>query len=237
MQRLVDKVAFWFVLAVLAVAALTLLAGPVRPGAGLDLRRAQRGVGADHRLPVRAGAGHADDGHGGHRPRRARGVLFRDAEAIERLRTVDTLIVDKTGTLTEGKPMPRGRAGGRRRCRCAAAAGGQPRPAASIRWPPRSWPKRARGLALADASDFESATGIGVRGTVDGGRAIGNTALMQQLGVDVALQPQADALRGDGASVMYVAADGAARPARGRRPDQAIRRRAIAALHAAGCAS
>jgi Cu+-exporting ATPase len=96
-------------------------------------------------------------------------VLFRDAEAIERLRTVDTLIVDKTGTLTEGKPIPRGRAGGRRRCRRAAAAG----PASSRQRASagrRDRGRQRRGLALADASDFESATGIGVRGTVDGGR-------------------------------------------------------------------
>ena len=53
---------------------------------------------------MRLGPGDADVDHGRHRPRRAGGVLFRNAEAIEQLRTIDTLIVDKTGTLTEGRP-------------------------------------------------------------------------------------------------------------------------------------
>ena len=59
---------------------------------------------ADHRLSVRLGPGDADVDHGRHRPRRAAGVLIRNAEALELLEKVDTLVVDKTGTLTEGKP-------------------------------------------------------------------------------------------------------------------------------------
>ena len=118
------------------------------------------------------------------------GVLFRDAAAIENLRKVDTLIVDKTGTLTEGRPVfdrAMRRAGLRRRR--GAAPGRQPGP--GQRTPAgrgdRRGGARQRGLALDKPEDFDSASGIGVRGTVGGqALALGNTALMQQLGVDVA---------------------------------------------------
>jgi P-type Cu+ transporter len=78
--------------------------GPLRARAELGLRPDQCRRGADHRLPLRAGSGHADVDHGRHRQGATQGVLFRDAAAIENLRKVDTLIVDKTGTLTEGRP-------------------------------------------------------------------------------------------------------------------------------------
>ena len=240
MQRLVDKVAFWFVLAVLAVAALTLLAwglfGPapawtfaVLNAVSVLIVACPCALGLATPMTVMVATGRAA---------RA-GVLFRDAEAIERLRTVDTLIVDKTGTLTQGKPTFReavpvagGDADALLRLAASLDAGSEHPLAAAI-----VAEAQRRGLALAEATDFESATGIGVRGTVDGkAAAIGNTALMQQLGVDVAaLQAQADALRGDGASVMYVAADGAAlgllAVADPIKPSAA---EAIAALHAAG---
>ena len=140
------------------------------------------------------------------------GILFRDAAAIERLRDVDTLIVDKTGTLTEGRPAFE---------RAVAAPGvaedevlrlaasldqGSEHPLADaiVR------AARERGLALEKADLFESATGIGVRGTVGGKRlALGNGALMAQDGIDVgALGAVAEALRQNGASVMHLAADG-----------------------------
>jgi Cu+-exporting ATPase len=140
------------------------------------------------------------------------GVLFRDAAAIENFRKVDTLIVDKTGTLTEGKP---------RFDRVVAAAGfaeddvlrlaasldqGSEHPlAAAI-----VSAAKERKLALEKAEGFESSSGIGVRGSVGGKKlALGNTALMEQAGIAVdALTAQAEALRAEGASVMYLAVDG-----------------------------
>jgi Cu+-exporting ATPase len=139
-------------------------------------------------------------------------VLFRDAAAIENLRKVDTLIVDKTGTLTEGRPSYE---------RAVAAEGfndaevlrlaasldqGSEHPlAAAI-----VAAAREQGMALAKPEDFDSESGIGVRGTVEGKvLALGNTALMEQLGVKVdAVTDAAEELRGQGASVMHLAVDG-----------------------------
>ena len=140
------------------------------------------------------------------------GVLFRDAAAIEKLREVDTIIVDKTGTLTEGKPA----------FDCVIAAPGfaeqdvlrlaasldqgseHPLADAVVR------AARARQLVLDKPATFESGSGIGVRGTVGGqALALGNTALMEEAGVDVSpLRPDAERLRGEGASVMHLAIDG-----------------------------
>jgi Cu+-exporting ATPase len=140
------------------------------------------------------------------------GVLFRDAAAIERLRTVDTLIVDKTGTLTEGKPafdraVPvEGTHEGEVLRLAASLDQGSEHPIAEaiVR------AARDRGLALDKPESFESSSGIGVRGQVAGrSLALGNTALMTQLGVAVdRLKVQAEALRSEGASVMHLAADG-----------------------------
>jgi len=139
------------------------------------------------------------------------GVLFRDAAAIEKLREVDTLIIDKTGTLTEGKPAFE---------RAIAASGfteeqilvwaasldqGSEHPLADaiVR------AARDRKLTLLPVEEFLSETGIGVRGRVDGAALVlGNTALMTQEGVDVAtLSTAAESLRAEGASVMYLARD------------------------------
>jgi len=140
------------------------------------------------------------------------GVLFRDAAAIENLRKVDTLIVDKTGTLTEGKPAFHG---------VAAAAGWNEddilRIAASLdQGAEHPLAKtlvaeaRRRELKLDAAEKFESASGIGVRGVVQGLTIVlGNTALMEEEGVDWRpLAQQAEALRLEGASVMFLAVDG-----------------------------
>jgi len=140
------------------------------------------------------------------------GVLFRDAGAIEKMREVDTLIVDKTGTLTEGKPA----------FDTAVAATGYThdevlRLAASLDQGSEHpladaivSAARAKGLELVKPADFESGSGIGVRGTVEGRRLVlGNTALMQQEGVAIdALKADGERLRGDGASVMHLAVDG-----------------------------
>ncbi|MBF8300747.1 MAG: ATPase, partial [Acidobacteria bacterium] len=137
------------------------------------------------------------------------GVLFRNAEAIEVLRKVDTLVVDKTGTLTEGKPrlvtiVPAGATGEPALLRAAGSlerGSEHPLAAAIVKG------AEERGVALGDAREFRSITGKGVTGTVDGGQvALGNRALMSGLGVDVgALGEKAEALRAEGQTVMFVA--------------------------------
>jgi Cu+-exporting ATPase len=140
------------------------------------------------------------------------GVLFRDAAAIENLRQVDTLIVDKTGTLTEGRPVfdrvvaATGFEAGEVLRLAASLDQGSEHPLADA----IVSAARAQGLALDKPENFESGSGIGVRGQV-GGRelALGNTTLMDQIGVSVtALVPQAEALRAEGASVMHLAVNG-----------------------------
>ena len=142
------------------------------------------------------------------------GVLFRNAESIERLRNIDTLVVDKTGTLTEGRPellsvFPVGSIGEGDLLRSAAGVergSEHPLAAAVVR------AAQARQLPPMSASDFQSITGLGVQGRVDDRAvAIGNHALMDKLGVTVsALEAQADALRRGGQTVVYVAIDGRA---------------------------
>jgi len=139
------------------------------------------------------------------------GVLFRDAAAIESLRKVDTLIVDKTGTLTEGRPTferAKGVAGhtDAEVLRLAASLdqGSEHPLAAAI-----VAAARQQGLVLEAPSQFDSASGIGVHGMVsERALALGNTALMDQLGVDtLVVTTEAESLRGQGASVMYLAVD------------------------------
>ncbi len=140
------------------------------------------------------------------------GVLFRDAAAIEHMRRIDTLIIDKTGTLTEGRPayeraIPALGYTEDDVLRLAASLDqGSEHPLADaiVR------AARERGLVLDKPEQFESGSGIGVRGRVGGWQlALGNTALMTQMGVSVeAMVPQAETLRSEGASVMYLAVDG-----------------------------
>ena len=140
------------------------------------------------------------------------GILFRDAAAIENLRRVDTLIVDKTGTLTEGKPaLDRVIAapghGEDEVLRLAASidqGSEHPLAAAIVR------AAHERGLALEAPESFESSSGIGVRGRLAGRPvALGNVALMKEAGISVdALASQAETLRSAGASVIYLAVDG-----------------------------
>ena len=140
------------------------------------------------------------------------GVLFRDAAAIENLCKVDTLIVDKTGTLTEGKPAFERAIGANGfsedevlRLAASLDQGSEHPLAAAI-----VTAARDRKLNLEKAAQFDSASGIGVKGVVGGKPlAIGNATLMQQLGIDVApLASQAEELRGEGASVMHLSVDG-----------------------------
>ncbi len=140
------------------------------------------------------------------------GVLFKNAEAIETLRKVDTLVIDKTGTLTEGKPKlvsvepAQGFEAGELVALAAALERGSEHPLASA----IVKGAEARGASMAAVERFESVTGQGVLGEVHGRRiALGNRMLMDAMGVDVsALAQKAEALRTDGQTVMLVAVDG-----------------------------
>jgi P-type Cu+ transporter len=133
------------------------------------------------------------------------GVLFRNAEAIEVLRAVDTLVIDKTGTLTEGKPRlasvtPAPGVDERELLRLGASlerGSEHPLAAAIVKG------AEARGLALSNADEFESITGKGVTGRVDHRNvAVGNRALMESLAIDArALVDQAERLRADAQSL------------------------------------
>ena len=216
MQRMADAVAGYFVYGVVAAALLTFFGwGLLGPSSAQDSSwvyglinavsvliiacPCALGLATPMSIMVATGRG------------ATHGVLFRDAAAIENLRKVDTLIVDKTGTLTEGRPTFEtavGAAGFEAdevlRLAATLDQGSEHPLAAAI-----VAAARAKQLVLDKAEQFDSASGIGVRGTV-AGRALGlgNTTLMQQLGVDVAaLSAQAEALRAQGASVMYLAVD------------------------------
>lgn len=140
------------------------------------------------------------------------GVLIKDAEALERFRSVDTLIIDKTGTLTLGKPtlskiVTIDDFDENDFLRLAASlerASEHPLAEAIVAG------AKARGLDLAKAEDFEALTGMGVSGRIEGRDvALGTAKLMAHLGLDdLALTDQADGLRSQGATVMLVAIDG-----------------------------
>jgi P-type Cu+ transporter len=212
MQRMADKVASYFVVAVISISMITFLVwgilGP-EPSWVYGLINAVAvliiacpcALGLATPMSIMVATGKAA----------TQGVLFRDAAAIENFCKVDTLIVDKTGTLTEGKPHFD---------RVVALAGyteaevlrlaasldqGSEHPLANV----IVSEARARKLVLDKAEGFESSTGIGVQGVVNGKHlALGNTALMSQLSIPVEeLKAQAETLRNDGASVMFLSAD------------------------------
>nr|WP_301182349.1 copper-translocating P-type ATPase [Stenotrophomonas sp. VV52] len=213
MQRMADKVAYWFVLAVLGVAVLTFfgwgLFGPepswthaVLSAVAVLIIACPCALGLATPMTIMVATGRAAQ----------HGVLFRDAEAIEALRTVDTLVVDKTGTLTEGRPAFR---------EAIAVAGfnadqvlhwaasldqGSEHPLAAA----MVAEVRTRGQALATVDDFDSLTGLGVRGTVEGkALLLGNATLMREHGIALeSVQTDADRLRRAAASVMYLSIDG-----------------------------
>lgn len=212
MQRLADVVAGYFVIAVVGVAVLTVLGwgffGAERSwvfgfvnAVSVLIIACPCALGLATPISIMAATGRAA----------TQGILFRDAAAIESMRTIDTLIVDKTGTLTEGRPAFD---------RVVAAAGhtndevlqvaasidqGSEHPLAHaiVREAHRL------GIKLDKPAAFESSSGIGVRGLVSGKKvALGNTALMETERVHWrALSKEAEALRREGASVMYLAAD------------------------------
>jgi Cu+-exporting ATPase len=213
MQRMADRVSFGFVLAVLGIAVMTLLVwgffGPepswtyaVLNSVSVLIIACPCALGLATPMSVMVATGRAA----------LSGILFRDAAAIEKLREVDTLIVDKTGTLTEGRPafrvaIPAEGFDEELLLQLAASldAGSEHPLAQAI-----VAEARKRGLPLSKAESFESGTGLGVSGRVDRRElALGSAALMRELGVGMeGLASEARAIRAEGASVMFLAANG-----------------------------
>ena len=141
------------------------------------------------------------------------GLLFRNAEALEVFEGIDTLVVDKTGTLTEGKPkvVAIRTVGDVAEDDLLALAAGLERGSEHPLGAAIVAAAESRGLAVSEAADFASESGEGVHGTVGGRRiALGNVRLMERLGVDPGpLLDLAETLRADGATAMLVALDGA----------------------------
>jgi Cu+-exporting ATPase len=213
-QRLADRVAAWFVPAVIAVAlaafAVWSLVGPeprsvhaLAAAIAVLIIACPCALGLATPMSIMVGTG---------RGARA-GVLIRNAEALERLDRVDTLVVDKTGTLTEGKPaltavQPLGGWTGPEMLRLAASLeqGSEHALASAV-----VAEALDRGLELSRAAEFRSLTGKGVTGVVDGHRvAVGNSGLLGEAGGSPdPLEEAAHELRRAGRSVMLVSIDGA----------------------------
>jgi Cu+-exporting ATPase len=212
MQSMADRVAGYFVVTVMGVAVPTLLAwgfwGP-DPSWAYGLINAVAvliiacpcALGLATPMSIMVATGNAA----------TQGILFRNAAAVENFRKVDTLIVDKTGTLTEGRPRfersvataGHTQADVLRWAACLDQGSEHPLAAASVA------AAAEQRLALAKADQFESIAGSGVRGKVEGKHlALGNSAFMAQMQVPVeSLDAQAEKLRAVGASVMYLAID------------------------------
>jgi P-type Cu+ transporter len=214
-QALADTVSAWFVPGVLVAALITFVVwsifGPP-PAMGFALVNAVAvliiacpcALGLATPMSIMVGTG-----RGAHA-----GVLVKNAEALELMEKIDTLVVDKTGTLTDGRPRlagvtATGAISEDELLRLAASlerGSEHPLAAAIVKG------AEERGLTLGAAADFASETGKGVVGFVDGKRiAVGNLALFASLGIDPAtLALRADELRKDGQSVMLIAVDGLA---------------------------
>ncbi|NOY16942.1 MAG: cadmium-translocating P-type ATPase, partial [Gammaproteobacteria bacterium] len=239
-QRLVDIVAGYFVPAVIVIAVITFfvwwnwgpepaLAYAVINAVAVLIIACPCALGLATPMSIMVGTGKGA----------TMGVLFKNAEALEILRKVDTLVVDKTGTLTEGKPKLVSVVAidgfhEHDALRLAASlerASEHPLAEAIVRG------AEERDTVLTKTDDFQSVTGKGVMGTVDGHSvALGNIKLLADLGIDVGdLPQQADALRADGQTVMLLAIDnkaagliGVADPIKDSTPE------AIADLHKEG---
>lgn len=210
-QRLADKVAGYFVPAVLVVSGFSFAAwavmGPeprfthaLLAAVAVLIIACPCALGLATPMSIMVGTG-----------RGARsGVLFKNAEALELLEAVDTLVVDKTGTLTEGRPALTSVVAldGDEKVLLRLAAGVErasehPLGAALVR------AAAERGVEAPEPDEFRSLTGKGVTGKIDGRKvAVGNAALLRELGVDTgALAGKAEELRADGHTVMFVAVD------------------------------
>jgi Cu+-exporting ATPase len=207
-ERLVNQVSRWFVPAVLAVSVLTFAVWAPSDAAralvnalSVLIIACPCALGLATPMAVMVGVGRGAE----------MGVLFKDAEALEVLRRADTLVVDKTGTLTEGKPrLTTVEAVGLevgellRLVAGLEAASEHPLAAAVVQG------AADRGIRPAQASDFQSHTGQGITGAVDGRTVmVGNADWLAAQGVDLApMRPRLDALRGEGQTVMVAAVHG-----------------------------
>jgi Cu+-exporting ATPase len=212
-QKLADKVSAWFVPSVVLVSVLAFilwnLFGPAPPLAhalvnaiAVLIIACPCALGLATPMSIMVGTGRGASA----------GVLVKNAEALELIEKIDTLVVDKTGTLTLGKPRlvavepaPGFREADVLRLAAALERGSEHPLASAI-----VDGARERGLDLPASSDFASHTGKGVTGSVEGRRvALGNIQLMGELGVDAsALERRADEHRGEGRGVMFVAIHG-----------------------------
>jgi len=212
-QRMADRVSAWFVPAVLAVALAAFAAWAVvgpEPRLAYALVAAVSvliiacpcALGLATPMSIMVGVGRGAQA----------GVLIKNAEALERFEKIDILVVDKTGTLTEGRPavtaiVPAAGFEADDLLRMAASLErGSEHPLADAILSAA----KDRGLALSEAQDFDSPVGKGVLGTVDGRKIIlGGARIMGEQGVDLAaLQGAAEALQQEGATAVYAAADG-----------------------------
>jgi Cu+-exporting ATPase len=210
-QRLVDQVSRWFVPAVVAVAVLSAfgwaLWGPeprlaVVHAVAVLIIACPCALGLATPMAIMVGTGRGAEA----------GVLIKNAEALETLQKADTLVVDKTGTLTEGKPRLAGveTTPGLAENELLRLAAGlergseHPLAAAIVKGADE------KGLTLAEARDFRSVTGKGVLGNVEGRAVVlGNAALLAEQGISAdSLQARVEARRADGQTVMLVAVDG-----------------------------
>lgn len=214
-QRMADLVASWFVPAVILVAVIAFICwmvfGPA-PAFTYALIAAVSvliiacpcALGLATPMSIMVGVGKGAQG----------GVLIKNAESLERMEKVDTLVVDKTGTLTEGKPTvtkivaAEGFAEDKLLSLAASLEQGSEHPLAHA----IVMAAKDKGLDLAKADDFDSPTGKGVVGTINGRAvALGNVMLMEERGVDIqTLSAQADELRADGATAIFMAVEGKA---------------------------
>jgi Cu+-exporting ATPase len=212
-QRLADRVSAWFVPAVVIVAVATFAAwallGPeprlthaLVNSVAVLIVACPCALGLATPMSIMVGVGRGAE----------RGVLVRKAEALERFEDVDTLVVDKTGTLTAGRPrlasavaLPGHDEGEMLRLAASLERGSEHPLAAAI-----VAGAQERGVPLEGAAGFRSLPGRGVTGTVGGRKvALGNRALLDELGVAAgALAERAEALRGEGQTVMFVTVDG-----------------------------
>ena len=211
-QRLADRISAWFVPAVVVVAVLAFLAWSVwgpEPRLALALVNAVSvliiacpcALGLATPMAIMVGTGRGATA----------GVLVKNAEALERLETVDTLVVDKTGTLTEGKPQVssiialEGRSEADVLRLAATLEQGSEHPLAAAILSAA----RARDVQPARVTDFRAHPGKGIEGRVDGVHvALGNAAMMRDFGIAVETEARrADEMRRDGQTVMFVAVD------------------------------
>ena len=215
-QRLADQVSGWFVPAVILAALLAFVAwsiwGPeprftygLIAAVSVLIIACPCALGLATPMSIMVGVGRGAQS----------GVLIKNAEALERIEKVDTLVVDKTGTLTEGKPsvvgdQDRGWHRGSRPAAPDREPGAQQR--ASAGGGHRARRRTSADLSLAPVENFDSPVGKGVTGSVDGRKlVIGNRRIMTEAGIDTSgLDQSADELRRDGATAIFVAIDGKA---------------------------